>query len=406
MTAFILAAAALSAVALALLLRPWWRTLSASRAASADSRELNAAIYRDQLAELDRDRAGGELSEADFAEAHDEIRRRVLEDAGGEQATGPTPASSRATWLSLLVALPLLAGVLYAWLGNPAANLSAEERDRQAAASMEQMVVKLAQRVEREPGNAEARAMLARSYKMLGRFDEAERVFAGMGSELQQNATLLAEYAETLVQKAGGSFAGRPRELVTQALHADPDHGLALLLAGTDAFESRRWADAVGYWERLMKQLEPGSEDAQLVEQSLARARAQLAKVGAGGTARQGGKVAKAAVSGRVELAPALRQKASPDDVVFIFARAVDGPRMPLAAQRARVADLPLEFSLDDRQALNAELVISAARTLRIEARVAKSGNVTAAKGDLAGQSTVVKPGTRGVRVLIDNIVE
>lgn len=409
MTAFVIAAAALAAAALALLLRPWWHGAAVRRAAGADSRELNAAIYRDQLAELERDRAGGELTETDFTEARDEIRRRVLEDTGGGQESASAPSAPRSTWLPLLVALPLLAGGLYAWLGTPAANLSATERERQAAESMDKMVASLAQRVEREPNNVEARAMLARSYKMLGRLDEAEKIFAGMGPELQQNATLLAEYAETLVQKAAqgtsSGFAGRPRELIAQALRVDPDHGLALLLAGTDAFESRKWAEAAGYWERLLKQLEPGSEDAQLIEQSLGRARAQLGKVGAGATAKPGG-AAKAAVSGRVELAPALRQRVSPDDVVFVFARAVDGPRMPLAAQRARVGDLPLEFSLDDSQALNAELTISGAQAVRIEARVAKSGNATAAKGDLAGQSPVVKPGAKGVKVLIDKIVE
>lgn len=401
---FLIAASLVAAVALLLLLRPWWRGAAARRAASADFQGLNAAIYRDQLAELERDRASGQLSPADFEEARDEIRRRVLEDTGTGDVQA-VAAPDRATWIALGLALPLIAGMLYAWLGNPAATLTTAERERQVAANMEKMVANLAQRVASEPGNAEARAMLARSYKMLGRLDDAERTFAAMGPELQRDAMLLAEYAETLVQKSNGSFDGRPRELIAQALRVDPDHGLALVLAGSDAFESRRWADAVRHWERLLQQLEPGSEDAQMIEKSVARARAQLTNVGAGGTARRGG-AARAAVSGRVELDARLRARTSPDDVVFVFARAVDGPRMPLAAQRARVADLPLEFSLDDSQALNAELTISSAKQLRIEARVAKSGKATAAKGDLAGQSMVVKPGTKGVKVVIDTLVD
>jgi cytochrome c-type biogenesis protein CcmH len=115
-------------------------------------------------------------------------------------------------------------------------------------------------------------------------------------------------------------------------------------------------------------------------------------------------KAAAKSVSGRVELAPALKDKAGPDDVVFVFARAVDGPRMPLAAQRARVADLPLDFVLDDGQALVPEATISSAQQLRVEVRVSKSGKATPGKGDLTGKSAAVKPGAKGLRIVIDQV--
>jgi len=225
--------------------------------------------------------------------------------------------------------------------------------------------------------------------------------------------------------------------LLQQALKIDGENMTALLLAGTDAFENRSYKVATTLWSQLLKQLEPGSEDARMIEASIARAQelggGKVAKVGAGEpTKQQGGRAEDAllavangdtakpkdktassgkSVSGRVELSATLREKAKPDDVVFIFARAanVDGSpaaRMPLAAQRARMADLPLTFTLDDSQALRPEATISSVPSLRVEARISKSGNATPAKGDLAGKSAIIKPGAKGLSVVISEVVE
>ena len=103
-------------------------------------------------------------------------------------------------------------------------------------------------------------------------------------------------------------------------------------------------------------------------------------------TGKQPASAAASAVSGRVELAAALKGKANPEDVVFIFARAVDGPRRPLAAKRVRAADLPLDFTLDDSQAVMPGANLSSAQQVRIEVRISKSGMATPGKGDLSGK--------------------
>ena len=103
---------------------------------------------------------------------------------------------------------------------------------------------------------------------------------------------------------------------------------------------------------------------------------------------------------------PALKARAAPDDVVFIFARAAEGPRMPLAVVRTRVADLPREFTLDDSMAISPEFKLSSAGSLRIEARVSRSGDATAKPGDLRGESGPVQPGARKLSILIDKVVE
>lgn len=410
MTSFVLAAAALAAVALLLLLRPWWRRDSNSVAADAVG-AMNAAIHRDRLAELERDRLAGIVSEQDLAEARDELTRQLLDDAANA-APPAAPVASRRSGLAIAILVPLLAVVLYAVLGNPAALLSETAREQRAAGEMEDLVAKLAAKLERNPANPEGWAMLARSYKSLQRWDDALRAFDRVGPELDKNAELLAEVAETLVQKNQG-FDDRSRDLIRRSLKLEPDNMLALFLGGGAALADGRAAEAASLWERLLPKLEPGGEDARMVEANIAMARQRAggkAGAGAGVSTKKAAPDASAktaaagkSVTGRVELAPALRGKVAADDVVFVFARAVDGPRMPLAAKKLRIADLPAEFVLDDRNSLGAGApTISSAKNVRIEARVSKSGTATPGPGDLTGQSAPVAPGAKGVRVVID----
>lgn len=429
MSYFYLAAATLVVVALVLLLRPWWPV--SRRAASANSLPaLNAAIHRDRLAELERDHNNGVLSAADLAEAREELQRQLLDDTAATEVSA-VDGFSRRSGIALAIVLPLLAGGLYALLGSPAAVLPEAVQTQRATADMEQLTAKLAQKMEQNPDNPEGWAMLARSYKALGRWDDAERAFGRVGPELNKNAELLAEVAELLVQKNNG-FNPRSRELIQQALRLEPDNMLALFLGGGEALDRGRHAEAAALWERLLPQLEPGSEDARMVESSIAMARGRsggapsrpakadvvagavmpqdevhkgVAKAATGAATGQPPASAMAsAVSGRVELAAALKGKANPEDVVFIFARAVDGPRMPLAAKRVRAADLPLDFTLDDSQAVMPGANLSSAQQVRIEVRISKSGMATPGKGDLSGKSAAVKPGAKGLRIVIDQI--
>ncbi len=405
MITFYLAAAALVVVALALLLRPWWGAGPGTVGADALP-ALNAAIHRDRLAELERDRSNGTLSADDFAEAREELQRQLLDDTAATEVVVAATASRRGG-IAIAILLPLIAVGLYALLGSPAAVLSVTAQTQRATADMEQLAAKLASKLEQNPDNPEGWAMLARSYTSMGRWDEAERAYGRIGPDLNRNAELLAEFAEMLVQKNNG-FDDRSRDLIGKALRLEPNNMLALFLGGGEAFSSEKYAQAATLWERLLPQLEPGSEDARMVEANLAKAR-ERSGVRPGSAATQGagkqpGNAAAKSVSGRVELAPALKAKANPDDVVFIFARAVDGPRMPLAAQRARVADLPLDFMLDDSQSVMQGATISSVDSVRIEVRVSKSGTANPGKGDLTGKSPAVKPGAKGVKIVIDQI--
>ena len=408
MTPFWISTGLLTLLVLALLCWPLLRRRSGD---GASRRAINTAIYRDQLADLERDLASGTLSQADYAGAREEIERRVLEDVAADTApTDTAPRRLPRTALALAVTLPLAAALLYVVLGTPAAlDPAARQGPQASAAEIEKMVATLAARLEKDPGNLEGWAMLGRSYLVTGRLAEAAKAFDKAGPAMEASTELMLQVAELSAELNEGRVEGRGRELLQRVLKAEPQNPQALVLAGTDAFFRQQYADAVRHWEAVLAQLPPGSPDAQNLTAGIEKARSLQGEAPAGARARAEAKPPAAAgktVSGRVTLAPALAGKASPDDVVFIFARAAEGPRMPLAVVRTRVADLPQDFTLDDSMALSPEFKLSSAGTLRIEARVSKSGDATARPGDLRGESGPVQPGASKLGIVIDTRVE
>ena len=417
LTAFFLASALLVVATLLMLLRPWRRR---PLDLVASTREINAGIYRDQLAELDRDLAAGTLAEADHAQARAELQRRLLDDAG--TADAPVAAASGArttTTLLIALAVPLLAGALYAVLGKPAA-LDPVARQGTQQPDVEKMVATLAARLEAKPDDPKGWAVLGRSYRVMGRMPAAQRAFERIGPELDRDPVLLAEYADVLAANANGQLEGKPMEVVARALKLDPENPMALALSATAAFNRKDMPAAIKFWERLQKNLPPDSEDAKWVQNQLAEIRTTMAGntaeqangtqvITAPATASAPASTATAAggdtsIRGQVSLAPALATQALPTDTVFIFARAVQGPRMPLAVQRGKVSDLPLTFKLDDTLAVSPDFKISGFTEVRIEARISRSGSATPSPGDLIGVGPVVKPGARDLKLQIDQV--
>lgn len=425
-TAFILAAGLMALLTILILLQPWWRpwlrrnsrTGATAVADDASVRALNAAIYRDQLADLERDRATGQLAEADYAQASDELNRRLLEDAGGQAAAvKPTGKNKPTVWLAIMLLVPLAATSLYLQLGTPTAVLDSRAQAHAAAANMEDAIGKLQKKLEANPDNPEGWAMLARSYGALGRWEDAAQAFTRVGAVLETNAGLLAGLAEIEFRRAGDRFNDAARSRIRQALALEANNPHALMLAASDAMNEQNWAEAAKLWRLLLEQVDPGSDDANEISQVLAQAEQQAgikplpaAKAAVKATAKVGADSTAGLLSGRVELAAELRKQAKPDDTVFIFARAVakgdvPAPRMPLAAKKITVAELPYDFALDDSMAMSPAMKISSFEQVRVEARVSRSGSVTPESGDLLGQSEPLKGGTRGIKFKIDKLM-
>lgn len=272
MTAFVLAAAALAALTIALLVVPLVRR---RRSRGATQAEASIAVLRDRLAELEREREAGILAGDAYESARHSLRVRILEESAPEAV--PADRARLAPAIALAVALPLAAGALYAWLGSPRAlePLSAASPHPEAA-PIEAMVEKLAARLQAAPDDLQGWTMLARSYRVLGRHEAAAAAFARAEARIASDPGLLADWAESAALAAGGRLSGRPAELAARALAIDPDYGHALALAGAAAFERQDWRGAIAHWERLAKQIPPGSEDAETLARSLAAAREQL----------------------------------------------------------------------------------------------------------------------------------
>lgn len=413
MTGFLIAAALAVLLALALLL---WPLLRAGAAAPLSRRQLNAAIFREQMARLDQDLADDTINAADHVQARAELQRRVLQDTAQDDAA-PGLRAPRRTLAAVALVLPLAGFGLYFLLGNPAGMNPAAVAGGATPQDVERMVATLAAKLEKEPSNLKGWAMLARSYKVMGRPLEAEQAYDRAGAFLDSDAQLLADYADVAAANAGGNFAGKPTRLIARALQADPQNPMALWLAGTAAMNAGQFDKAIAIWDGLMKMLPPGTEDARMLQSAIDDARGR-----AGGDVPKSAGVAVAAapakaaaptaapttgagasVSGTVDLAPALKSKMTADDTVMVIAR-LPGSRMPVAVLRVRGAQLPMKFTLDDSLAMNPQSLISTAPQVEVEARISRSGLAKAEPGDLISAARTIKVGATGVTLNVAQV--
>ena len=403
MIAFVVLGVVLTAGALLFVVPPLLRR-GLRTGATRDA--VNVAVYRDQLRELEADLRAGTLAADQHEKARREIEARLLADVDKGGAPARSPRHTRAAALALALAVPICALAVYVTVGNPRAILpqTAEGANPHglSAQQFEALVSRLAGRLKDNPEDAEGWMMLGRSYAVLGRFVESSEAYAKAAARMPRDAQLLADYADALAMAQGRTLQGEPEKILLRALTIDPDNVKALLLAGTAAFNRSDGAAAVRHWERVLELLPAESDMIQRVQASIAEARslsgspsgkAQIAKP----AQAQGGRV-----SGMVRLAPELAGKVAPGDTVFIFARAAEGPRMPLAILRKRGSDLPAQFTLDDSMAMAPQLKLSAFPNVVIGARVSKSANASPQPGDLQGLSGPVKVGDGKVSVVID----
>jgi cytochrome c-type biogenesis protein CcmH len=392
MTLFWALGALIAAIALAVVARPLWRRRRAPR---VSRQAMNAAVHRDQMRELDADLASGAIAPADHARAREELERRVLEDFSTPQESAPPPGGNRSVAYGVM-AIPALALGIYFAVGNP--GIIALEDDAQATnQQIEGMVERLAARLKQNPDDVEGWKMLGRSYGVLGRFPEAIEAYAEAATRAPRDADLLVDFADVLAMANGRRLEGEPEKLVERALALDPQNLKGLALSGTAAFVRGDFARAAAQWERMLPLVGTDSEDARVIRGNIEEARA---KVGAAG-----GKAGPAVkLAGTVSLSPKLKGKASPEDTVFIFARAAEGPRVPLAVLRKKVRELPVTFALDDSMAMAPGLNLSSFPRVVVGARISKSGTAASQAGDLEGLSAVVANDAAGVAVVIDGV--
>jgi cytochrome c-type biogenesis protein CcmH len=398
MTVFWLVGVLLAAAALFLILQPLLFHKGTSR---VSRREANISIYRDQLRELDADLRAGMLAQADYERARRELEARALEDAGASAEIAAGRGSRGVAW-AIGAGIPLIALLLYLATGNPGAISPEPDPHAISAQQLEGMVERLAARLRESPDDVEGWKLLGRSYSVLGRFPESADAYAKAAARAPRDAQLLADFADVLAMARGsagaGNLLGEPEKLIARALEIDPQNLKALALAGTAAFARKDYAAAAAQWEKMLPLVPPDSEDARAIRANVEEARALAGSPPPAA-------VAKRSLKGTIALSSKVKAKASPEDTVFIFARAVEGPPMPLAVQRVKVRELPVAFALDDSMAMAPGMSLSAHPRVVVVARVSRSGSPGAQPGDLQGTSAPVANDAQGIKVVIDTVV-
>ncbi len=402
MTVFLLFAALMLAAALFFVLPPLLQKEQAGMQAQREA--INLDILRDQLRELDADREAETIDAAGYDAARHELEQRVAEEVRPELHAAAVPVRKPWAALALAVLLPVLAGALYTKLGAPdgldPAKTAPESAQQYTPEQISAMVDKLALEMKDRPDDFKGWTMLARTYAKLGRFPEASQAYAHLTQLMPHNADLLAEYAEVQGYVNHQSLIGEPEKIIQQALDADPKNVAALAISGAAHFERHDYQGAVTQWRKILALVPPDSDIAHAVSSRIDQA-LSLSGMPAEGAVASGKPVS---LTGTIDLDPALRAQVKDDDTVFVFARAVNGPPMPLAVLRKTVKDLPISFTLDDSMSMMPNAKLSGFADVVVGARVSKSGNPMPAAGDLEGVSSMVHPGAKGLKIRIDSV--
>jgi cytochrome c-type biogenesis protein CcmH len=363
-----------------------------------DRNQQNVAIARDRLKELESEYGRGGLSETDYEQAKRELEQALLIDVD-ESATTTSAAvktsTTRASLVWVALGLPLAAILLYLQLGAPdalksqaqVAAVPAGHAGGDTTATMEQLVAGLAAKLQQEPANPEGWFMLGRSYMSMGRYAEAAEAFQRVLDQVGDDPSVMLRYADALAMTQGGQIGGKPFELIKKALELKPDDTTGLWLAGLGYEEQGEYETAVRHWRKLEGMLQEDPASLNEVRNLIARAEQKLGRpVTVETVAPQPVVASPVALKVTVALDAALQEKVSPEDTVFIFARAMEGPPMPLAAVRKQVRDLPVTVTLDDSMAMMPQMKLSNYAKVLIAARISKSGNIQTQSGDLTGE--------------------
>jgi len=393
MTSFLIAAFLLLVLVLVLLLRPF---IFPSKSEATSRRQMNAAIYREELEKLDAELTMGSITSVDYEMAHAEIRQRLFQDTNEEDDRSEM-GSTKKTVVGLCLFVALLSSGLYLALGDAPRIAEQNVQQPMTREGVEKMVTEFAAKMEQDPTNFKGWVMLARSYRILGRNEEAAKAYERAGDFVGSDPQLLADYADTLASNANGNFAGKPLQLINQALKLDPNNLMALWLSGTASYTAGNYKAAVQTWEKLAKQLPPGSEEARSIGESIAEARSK------GGLPTKNTPPDSKGISGKIELAADLKSKLKPGDVIMVIARK-PGERMPVAVLKTAVTDFPMNFLLTDALALNPSAPLSQLSEASIEVRVSKTGMAKPESGDLISSAQIVKLGAKNVILMIDQV--
>jgi cytochrome c-type biogenesis protein CcmH len=412
--------AALLLVAVLFVALPLWRKSSSGNEVLRDTSNLE--ILRDEANELEDDLRDGLLTREAYEQGKNELQSRLIDEVKiTEQPATKLPRHpARTLAIVLAVMLPVFSVLLYMVVGNTDALYpQAQEAivaDASGVVQSDEMLQRLEKKVKRLSKDPNDWWMLARTYTEQKRYTEAAAAYDHLVKMVPNEPQLWANYADVYAMAHGQTLQDEEvTKMIAKALELDPNNITALALSGSAAMERKDYVTAITRWQTLIDQLPPNSPDVDVYKGALKQAsmlleaepggKAMLAKLSSGKASEKTAVNSASAITGSVTLSPKLAGKVSPNDIVFVLARAERGPPMPLAVLRKQVRDLPLKFTLDDSMAMQPQLKLSGFDKVVVVARVSKSGTPMAQTGDLQGLTGAIKPGAKGLHVVIDTVM-
>lgn len=376
--------------------------------------EVNEVVYKDQLQELEATHGRGEIEASELKILKEDLARtHIYESSQSRELEKPIIANwrSRIPVISLAVAVPLLSLLIYFQIGAKQdwdiyeLRQSFITNPQESASTGPKLVKALQDRLDKKPHNSHNWYLLGVTATNIGDHEEAVRAFRKLDELEPNSAVVLAELAQALFRRAG-TITPDVRETIHRALAIQDDVTSILGLAGIDAFQNAKYEEAINYWTRAISKINPQSPEYHVLSNGISQAKVALGASPGDANSDSVAKTGSSSVSVRVSLGEAVT--ADPEDAVFVYARAWQGARIPLAIQRLKVADLPLTVKLDESMAMDPNRSLATAPQVEIVARISKSGNAVPQPGDWQSAVGPVVPGASGKRIklIIDSQVE
>ncbi len=392
MALFFLLAALLVIAVLALLLPVFNRQEQVS--VDVSRTDTNVAIARAQATDLKLKLDAGEITAGEYQDEKARLEAglaRDIEPEGALSTTGQAGVGKSGQWMfwPLAAAVPIAAGMLYLTLGTPAAIDPANRVAapvavaEQQAPDMQHIVTRIKQQLEQNPEDARGWFMLGRAHLTLGEYENAAVALRKSVDIDDSNVDVKIRLADAIALTQDGSLLGEPAELLKGALEQRPDHPQGLWLYGMAVNEAGDPETAVVIWNKLMPLLSADPKSASEVEQLIANAKQQIA----GGSAEEN--TAADSISNaeslmiEVDVKEGFAEGLPANTAVFVYAKAMDGPPMPLAVVKLTLGELPLTVTLSDAQAMIDSMKLSAFTEVVVGARISRTGDPIARAGDL-----------------------
>lgn len=379
------------------------------------TREQNIVIAKEQLADLELRFKQGDINQEDYQSTKDELEMSLfndLEKPDLESADSPQSGKNVSAWFALLI-IPLTAIPVYMNLGNLdfAKHLDpkivADEYARinnpvkaDGSPDLEKIAENLKAEMESNPTDPKGWFMLGRAYMSLKNYKDAAESFDKSLSIRPDLSDTMVSLANALSLENKGKLIGRPRTLVNKALTIDSGNVTALWLSGMAASQEGEYLESIEQWEKVLPFLETKPSQMKSVTALIAESKRRLKPTEKSELAAAQNKVKEndvdtdnKEVKVTISLSDNFKDKASPDDFVFIYAKAMSGPPMPLAAVKKQVKDLPVEIVLNDEMAMMPSLKLSSFKNVSVGARISKTGEPIAKNGDLFNEKEGVTLG-------------